>query len=197
MRRPKRRRVPTQRDSEQIVVRAADVDVFVDFILVVVIIVILVVCFGLFFFLFFFSSRARVLQIDAHIDQRRLEQLEQLVPGAASTGDEWRGHHLPLSSWRWDQPDGPVLLVGDAAGLVNPLTGEGIYYAVATGIAAGRTAARAVALGRPEAAGARHRHVVRTLLGAPRGEVQHEQAGHGQEAVARHPSPQDTDIELW
>ena len=95
-----------------------------------------------------------------------LDQLEQLLPGAASTGSDWRGHHLPLSSWRWDQPDGPVLLVGDAAGLVNPMTGEGIYYAVATGIAAGRTAARAVALGRPEAAGARHRHVVRTLLGA-------------------------------
>ena len=95
-----------------------------------------------------------------------LEQLEELVPGAASTGTDWRGHHLPLSGWRWDQPDGPVLLVGDAAGLVNPMTGEGIYYAVATGIAAGRTAARAVALGRPEAAGARHRTVVRTLLGS-------------------------------
>ena len=95
-----------------------------------------------------------------------LDQLEQLVPGAASTGRDWRGHHLPLSSWRWDQPDGPVLLVGDAAGLVNPMTGEGIYYAVATGIAAGRTAARAVALGRPEAAGARHRAVVRTHLGS-------------------------------
>ena len=80
-----------------------------------------------------------------------LEQLEQLLPGAASTGDDWRGHHLPLSSWRWDQPDGPVLLVGDAAGLVNPMTGEGIYYAVATGIAAGRTAARAVRAGRPAA----------------------------------------------
>ena len=76
-----------------------------------------------------------------------LDQLELLVPGAASTGDDWRGHHLPLSSWRWDQPDGPVLLVGDAAGLVNPMTGEGIYYAVATGIAAGRTAARAVRAG--------------------------------------------------
>ncbi len=95
-----------------------------------------------------------------------LDQLEQLVPGAASTGSDWRGHHLPLSSWRWDQPDGPVLLVGDAAGLVNPMTGEGIYYAVATGVAAGRTAARAVVLRRPEAAGARHRHVVRALLGS-------------------------------
>ena len=95
-----------------------------------------------------------------------LDQLEELVPGAASTGTDWRGHHLPLSSWRWEQPDGPALLVGDAAGLVNPMTGEGIFYAVTTGIAAGRTAARAVALGRPEAAGARHRRVVRGLLGS-------------------------------
>ena len=94
-----------------------------------------------------------------------LEQLEELLPGMASTGTDWRGHHLPLSSWRWEQPDGRVLLVGDAAGLVNPMTGEGIYYAVATGIAAGRTAARAVALGRGDDAGKRHRTVVRGMLG--------------------------------
>ncbi|GAA1447682.1 hypothetical protein GCM10009641_74000 [Mycobacterium cookii] len=94
-----------------------------------------------------------------------LEQLEELLPGTASTGTDWRGHHLPLSSWRWEQPDGPVLLVGDAAGLVNPMTGEGIYYAVTTGIAAGRTAARAVALGRGDDAGERHRTVVRAMLG--------------------------------
>jgi geranylgeranyl reductase family protein len=97
--------------------------------------------------------------------QLLLDQLEALIPGAAATGTGWRGHHLPLSGWRWDQPDGPVLLAGDAAGLVNPMTGEGIYYAVATGIAAGRTAARAVAARRPEGAGAQHRRVVRRLLG--------------------------------
>jgi geranylgeranyl reductase family protein len=97
--------------------------------------------------------------------QLLLDQLEQLVPGAASTGRDWRGHHLPLSGFRWDQPDGPVLLAGDAAGLVNPMTGEGIYYAVATGIAAGRTAARAVATGRATDAGAAHRRDVRRLLG--------------------------------
>ena len=93
-----------------------------------------------------------------------LEQLELLVPGAASSGTGWRGHHLPLSGRRWDQPDGPVLLAGDAAGLVNPMTGEGIYYAVATGIIAGRTAARTLAAGRPQDAGAAHRHDVRRLL---------------------------------
>ncbi len=57
-----------------------------------------------------------------------------------------------------------MLLAGDAAGLVNPMTGEGIYYAVATGIAAGRTAAHAVATGRPGDAGAHHRAGVRRLL---------------------------------
>lgn len=97
--------------------------------------------------------------------QLLLDQLELLVPGAATTGTGWLGHHLPLSTWRWDQPDGPVLLAGDAAGLVNPMTGEGIYYAIATGIAAGRNAARAVRAGRPAAAGAVHRRDVRRLLG--------------------------------
>jgi len=97
--------------------------------------------------------------------QLLLDQLEELIPGVAATGADWRGHHLPLSSWRWDQPDGHVLLVGDAAGLVNPMTGEGIYYAVATGIAAGRTAARSLAAGRPDGAGATHRQDVRRMLG--------------------------------
>ncbi len=94
-----------------------------------------------------------------------LDQLETLIPGTASTGGNWRGHHLPLSGWRWHQPDGAVLLAGDAAGLVNPMTGEGIYYAVATGIGAGRTAARCLAAGRTEASGEMHRRDVRRLLG--------------------------------
>ncbi|WP_207208833.1 geranylgeranyl reductase family protein [Nocardioides oleivorans] len=94
-----------------------------------------------------------------------LDQLEALIPGVAGSGGEWRGHHLPLSGWRWHQPDGPVLLVGDAAGLINPMTGEGIYYAVASGVAAGRAAARSLAAGDPDGAGARHRAEVRGLLG--------------------------------
>lgn len=96
---------------------------------------------------------------------RMLEELEHLIPGTAATATDWKGHHLPLSGWQWRQPDGAVLLAGDAAGLVNPMTGEGIYYAVATGVAAGRTAARSVRSGRPEDAGAAHRADVRSLLG--------------------------------
>ncbi|MGL5817833.1 MAG: NAD(P)/FAD-dependent oxidoreductase [Phycicoccus sp.] len=94
-----------------------------------------------------------------------LDQLDRLLPGAGALGTEWSGHHLPLSGWRCQMPDGPTLLVGDAAGLVNPLTGEGIYYAVATGVLAGRAAARALAGGAPAEAGRLHRATVRSLLG--------------------------------
>jgi geranylgeranyl reductase family protein len=92
-----------------------------------------------------------------------LDQLEQLLPGSVDAGEYWKGHHLPLSGWRWDQPDGRLLLVGDAAGLINPMTGEGIYYAIATGIAAGQAAVRARREGGDP--GALHRQAVRGLLG--------------------------------
>ncbi len=45
-----------------------------------------------------------------------LDQLEELVPGVVASGGDWRGHHLPLSGWRWDQPDGPVLLAATRPG---------------------------------------------------------------------------------
>jgi geranylgeranyl reductase family protein len=93
-----------------------------------------------------------------------LSHLEELLPGSAADGSDWLGHHLPLSSWRWQQPDGRLLLAGDAAGLINPMTGEGIYYAVATGVAAGRAAAEALTAGASQGAGARHRRSVRSRL---------------------------------
>jgi geranylgeranyl reductase family protein len=93
-----------------------------------------------------------------------MRRLEELLPGATDGAGQWLGHHLPLSSWRWRQPDGRVLLAGDAAGLINPVTGEGIYYAVATGVLAGRAAAGAVGDGDPDSAGRRYRLSVRALL---------------------------------
>lgn len=94
-----------------------------------------------------------------------LDQLDRLLPGSVETGESWKAHHLPLSTWRWEQPDGPVLLVGDAAGLINPMTGEGIYYAVATGITAGRSAAQAFRSANPARAAELHRRAVNALLG--------------------------------
>lgn len=106
----------------------------------------------------------QLLRARAPAPSRRelLGQLEELLPGSTEDGHSWRGHHLPLSSWTWQQPAGRVLFAGDAAHLVNPMTGEGIFYAVATGILAGR-AALAGSAGAGDA-GARHRAAVRALL---------------------------------
>ncbi len=49
-----------------------------------------------------------------------------------------RGYHLPLRHPDSPLLDGNVLLVGDAAGLLDPLTGEGIYSAIWSGSAAAR-----------------------------------------------------------
>jgi geranylgeranyl reductase family protein len=70
-------------------------------------------------------------------------------------------HHLPLSSRRPSPFLGRVLLVGDAASLINPLTGEGIFYALLSG----RVAADAVVDG-CAAAGPRYAARLRRALGA-------------------------------
>jgi flavin-dependent dehydrogenase len=44
-----------------------------------------------------------------------------------------RGHPLPMGNYLSDPTRGRCLLAGDAAGIVEPLLGEGIYYAVSSG----------------------------------------------------------------
>jgi geranylgeranyl reductase family protein len=66
--------------------------------------------------------------------------LARMLPGQPAYPGTLRAHHLPLSTGRPRQPDGPVLLAGDAASLINPLTGEGIYYALLSGSLAGEAA---------------------------------------------------------
>ncbi|MFI9005963.1 geranylgeranyl reductase family protein [Actinosynnema sp. NPDC053489] len=65
-------------------------------------------------------------------------RLHDLLPGLPPV--PLRGHRLPLSPGRPDVAHGRVLLAGDAASLINPLTGEGIYYAVLSGALAGAAA---------------------------------------------------------
>ena len=68
-----------------------------------------------------------------------VERLRHLLPGREPTG--LRGHHLPLSTHRPPPARGRVLLAGDALSLINPFTGEGIFYAVLSGALAGEVAA--------------------------------------------------------
>ena len=75
-----------------------------------------------------------------------LAGLDRLLPGVEADG--LKAHRLPLSTGRPRQPDGRVLLAGDAASLINPLTGEGIFYAVLSGALAGAAAAHGRRRGR-------------------------------------------------
>ena len=52
-----------------------------------------------------------------------------------------KGHRLPVRRKGEAIQQGNILLVGDAAGLIDPLSGEGIYYAINSG----QIAARAIA----------------------------------------------------
>jgi geranylgeranyl reductase family protein len=58
-----------------------------------------------------------------------------------------RGHRLPMRALGAPAARGRVLLVGDAAGLVDPLSGDGIYEAFVSA----RLASEAIVAGRPDA----------------------------------------------
>ena len=81
-------------------------------------------------------------RLRAHLD--RLARAHGL--DVAAVGD-LRGHRLPMRRLRAPAARGRVLLVGDAAGLVDPLSGDGMYEAFVSA----RLAADAIVEGRPEA----------------------------------------------
>ena len=74
-----------------------------------------------------------------------------------------KGHFLPFGDFKRMPGRGRVLLVGDAAGLVDPITGEGIAHALQSGAAAGIAAANAIADGKPQSALRRYRTALRPL----------------------------------
>lgn len=93
-----------------------------------------------------------------------LTRMTQLLPGLDVEPTQLRAHKLPLTTGRPRIPSGRVLLVGDAQSLINPFTGEGIFYAVRSGALAGRAAA--AALDRPDVgAGSLYRQSMQSSLG--------------------------------
>ncbi len=59
-----------------------------------------------------------------------------------------KGHHLPFGDYRNTPGRGNVLLCGDAAGLVEPITGEGIAFAMESGLYAAQAIIEAQDSGR-------------------------------------------------
>jgi len=86
------------------------------------------------------------------------------------TGDaaKVKGHFLPFGGYRRAPGRGNVLLAGDAAGFVDPITGEGIGYAVQSGALAARAAAAALSARRPERALSHYRPMTRPIRAALR-----------------------------
>ncbi len=73
----------------------------------------------------------------------RLARAHGIDPDALT---EVRGHRLPMRPLGSAPGGGRILLVGDAAGLVDPLSGDGIYEAFVSA----RLASEAILAGRPE-----------------------------------------------
>ena len=77
-----------------------------------------------------------------HLD--RLAHAHAIHPASLT---DVRGHRLPMRALGTPAARGRALLVGDAAGLVDPLSGDGMYEAFVSA----RLAAEAIVAGRPEA----------------------------------------------
>jgi geranylgeranyl reductase family protein len=129
-----------------------------------------------------FYGRHRDMRRDPSARQRIRAAIDSTaaalgVPPERLQGLRSYAHPLPV----WDGPeplntaDGRVLLVGDAAGLINPLFGDGLFHAIRSG----RLAAEAVLEGRPDSHTARvqalladdfeaARRLARLFYGVPR-----------------------------
>ncbi|AKJ28146.1 geranylgeranyl diphosphate reductase [Caldimonas brevitalea] len=67
----------------------------------------------------------------------------------ALPGARIKGHHIPYGDYLRTPGRGNVLLCGDAAGLVEPITGEGIAFAMLSGQQAALAVAAALQRGQP------------------------------------------------
>ena len=70
--------------------------------------------------------------------RKRLDELVRFYGFDPSQLWGLKGHHLPLRQNGSPLVRGNVLLVGDAAGFIDPFTGEGIFAGIASGQAAAR-----------------------------------------------------------
>jgi len=83
--------------------------------------------------------------------------------GVEAETRSFKGQFLPFGDFRKVPGQGAVLLAGDAAGLVDPITGEGIGYALHSGQLAAEAGIEAVKRARPETALALYRRHLRPI----------------------------------
>ncbi|TCL08446.1 geranylgeranyl reductase family protein [Shimia isoporae] len=76
---------------------------------------------------------------------------------------KFKGHHLPFGDFRPTPGRDNILLAGDAAGLVDPITGEGIAFAMKSGQIAAQSALDALGAGSPKTALRRYQRTLRDM----------------------------------
>lgn len=77
----------------------------------------------------------------------------------------FRGHHIPFGNYLSVPGQKNILLVGDAAGLVEPITGEGIAFAMQSGHYAAEAIIDAAQIGSPSDATRFYQERYRTIIG--------------------------------
>jgi len=79
----------------------------------------------------------------------RMKRYLEIEAGAEGETVKVKGAHIPLGDYQKVPGRDNVLLVGDAAGLVDGITGEGLAYAMESGAEAAEAAAEALKAGKP------------------------------------------------
>lgn len=101
--------------------------------------------------------------IHARNPDMRRDMLHYLKTLGIADAPKVKGQYLPFGFARTKPGKAHVLLAGDAAGLVDPITGEGIAFALQSGKMAADAAQTALHEGRPEAALSIYRAQLRPL----------------------------------
>ena len=90
--------------------------------------------------------------INSENDDMKANMAAYVDQTASDTALKYKGHFLPFGDYKKEPGRKNVLLIGDAAGLVDPITGEGIALAMESGDHGAQAAADAIAKGQPNAA---------------------------------------------
>lgn len=81
----------------------------------------------------------------------------------SDTALKYKGHYLPFGDFKKVPGRGHILLAGDAAGLVDPITGEGIALAMESGSHAANAIHKALANKQPDAALTHYTELVKPI----------------------------------
>jgi geranylgeranyl reductase family protein len=100
--------------------------------------------------------QARNPDMRAHLDR-------YLARHGGGATPRCKGAFLPFGAFRPVPGQGRALLAGDAAGLVDPITGEGIAWAMKSGQLAAQASAKALAAGAPDRALALYTRALRPI----------------------------------